>query len=71
MCGGDLGPSTSVDELKPRNGTALVISAQHNATEDAIAQHPRNGDGNAVALQIKFKGRLLVLKTEVGVQPRQ
>src|SRR5262249_45925753 len=66
--------STSIDELKPSDGTALVICAQDDTTEHAVAQYPRYSKANAVALLVQSKRRLLLVKASgrhVVVKPRQ
>lgn len=46
--GGDFGAAVAVDQLEPRHRTTLIIGAQNDSPEDAIADDP---EGRAALLQ--------------------
>ncbi|KMJ96184.1 hypothetical protein CF64_29410 [Bradyrhizobium japonicum] len=54
----DLCAPHSINELQPGNGTALVVSTQHDPTKNSIAQNSGYRQADAIALLLKYEWSL-------------
>lgn len=58
MCGVDLRPATTVDELQSRDGASFVISVKNEPAKQPISNDPRRELHNPVALLLEHERRL-------------
>jgi len=63
MSGRHFGSPRAINEPQPRDGAALIIRAQYNATENTVANDSRNGKRRSITLNCEYEWRLIFRKS--------